>query len=63
MRFEQETVIEPNLMGDCIPDLGRLGILMSSLGRQHRNAAGAVCQSAVERKEERYLNLLRLKCL
>lgn len=41
MRFEQETEIEASLLCDCIPDLGRLGVLVSSLERLLRRAAGA----------------------
>lgn len=40
MRFEQETEIEASLLCNCIPGLGRLGVLVSSLERLRR-AAGA----------------------
>lgn len=60
MRFEQETEIEASLLCDCLPDLERLGVLVSSLGRSLRRAAGAHARG--QQAGGSSWNLLSLKC-
>lgn len=39
-------------VGECIPDLGRFGILTSSVGRQHRTLVALCARVRTGRKED-----------